>query len=144
MVSLSESISNNWENEEDWTTHKKESRREGQKEADERQNQATAHTLLNKNKRNGSKKKYTATNEELSRKTVSYIHCYYFILAAVKRLLSGGINPILIISEFDPPVCYPRSYHLQGALPIFLLPYVTHGTLLGLFLRCDRLGQLLR
>lgn len=44
-------------NEENQTKRKKEARRREQKEADERQNQATAYTLFNKNKSNGRKGK---------------------------------------------------------------------------------------
>ena len=36
--------------------------------------------------------------------TKLHINYYLLLLAAMKRLLSGGVNPILIVSEFDPPV----------------------------------------
>ena len=51
---------------------------------------------------NGSKE--TKKNEKKTEKDKyqTYINCYYFILAAMSRKWTEGVNPVLIIPEVDP------------------------------------------
>ena len=53
---------------------------------------------------------------------LTYINCYYFILAAMSRILSEGANPLLIIQEVDPTV----SPQWEGLFNLLLvIHYVT-------------------